>query len=130
MFLPVAMEALDVPVPKSPEPFTEGIAPYGWVGSINKATKDDFIGNIQAFTKDNALLGSYFGDKGWPIYNIPADANGDVKIPSGQNIFGESPLSAKNSKYDINTYMLSSGGTAKDPIRVNIGGQGDESSGK
>lgn len=128
MFLPVAMEALDVPVPAPPTPFTQNPGPFGWIGSTNSS--GDLQARIQAFTAStNSLLGSYFGTRGWPIYNMPPDPLGQVKIPAGQNIFAQSPLAGALSSYDVlnNHFMLSSGGTA--PIRVNIGGQGTAASG-
>ena len=67
----------------------------GWTGSIDtiKILQDA----IQEFTAhDNQLLGQYFGDKrkGWPFYNIPNPPNAPRKIPSGANVFPESPLKA------------------------------------
>lgn len=128
MFLPVAMEALDVPVPAPPTPFNQNRGPYGWIGSIDKP--EDLKTKIEAFTAtNNKLLGQYFGGKGWPIYNMPPDPIGEVKIPAGQNVFAQSPLAGALSSYDVtnNHFMLSSGGTG--PIRVNIGGQGTASTG-
>ena len=128
MFLPVAMEALDVPVPAPPVPFNQNRGPYGWIGSTNPPSL--LQGQILAFTSpSNSLLGTYFGTNGWPIYNIPPDPAGEVKIPAGQNIFAQSPLAAALSSYDVsnNHFMLSSGGTG--PIKVNIGGQGTAASG-
>jgi hypothetical protein len=128
MFLPVAMEAVDVPVPAPPYPFTQNPGPFGWIGSINESP--DLQNKIKDFTADNnKLLGAYFGGHGWPIYNMPSDPSGELKIPAGQNIFAQSPLAGALSSYDVtnNHFMLSSGGT--DPIRVNIGGVGTASSG-
>ena len=128
MFLPVAMEALDVPVPAPPTPFNQNRGPYGWIGAINKPK--DLRDKIKDFTADtNTLLGHYFGGSGWPTYNIPPDPFGDIKIPAGQNVFAQSPLANTPSSYVPNTYMLSScGGT--DPISTSIGGQGTTSTGK
>ncbi|MBI1766469.1 MAG: hypothetical protein HYR56_34110 [Acidobacteria bacterium] len=129
MFLPVAMEALDVPVPAPPTPFNQNRGPYGWIGSIDKP--EDLQTKIEAFTAapGNKLLGQYFGGNGWPVYNIPPDPIGEVKLPAGQNIFAQSPLAGALSSYDVtnNHFMLSSGGTG--PIRVNIGGAGTASTG-
>lgn len=128
MFLPVAMEALDVPVPAPPVPFNQNRGPFGWIGSTNPPSV--LQGQILAFTRpNNALLGTYFGTNGWPIYNIPPDAAGEVKIPAGQNVFAQSPLAGAHSSYDVsnNSFMLSSAGPG--PIRVNIGGQGTASTG-
>ncbi|HAB19327.1 MAG TPA: hypothetical protein DCE44_23220, partial [Verrucomicrobiales bacterium] len=128
LFLPVAMEALDVPVPAPPTPFTQNPGPYGWIGSTN--TSEQLQTKIKAFTAaPNNLLGTYFGTNGWPIYNMPPDASGEVKIPAGQNVFAQSPLAGAKSSYDVqaNHYMLSSGGT--NLITISIGGQGTTSSG-
>jgi len=129
MFLPVAMETLDVPVPAPPTPFNQNRGPYGWIGATN--TPKDLQTKIRAFTaSNNSLLGRYFGTNGWPSYNVPPDPLGEVKIPAGQNIFAQSPLVGAHSSYDVldNHFMLSSGGA--DPIRVTIGGQGAASSGR
>lgn len=128
LFLPVAMEALDVPVPAPPPPFDQNRGPYGWIGSTNSS--GDLQARLQAFiAPNNTLLGSYFGTNGWPVYALPPDPLGEVKIPAGQNVFAQSPLAGALSSYDVlnNHFMLSSGGTA--PIRVNIGGQGTASTG-
>src|SRR5262249_2098557 len=90
----------------------------------------DLQGHIKDFAaKDNKLLGAYFGGKGWPIYNMPPDPSGDLKIPAGQNVFAQSPLADARSSYDVtdNHFMLSSAGP--ESIRVKIGGEGKESSG-
>ena len=146
LYLPVAMEALDVWVvpqkatedPPGPDAnrnsWTAGSdpEPYGFTGS----TKDDnflqplirkFIANGTT-AQPNALLGQYFGGKGWPYYNFPGaetDKNVMIKIPSGANIFPQSPILGVRSSYNdgvnwqTDKYMLSSGGT--DPVKVSIG---------
>ena len=89
----------------------------GWTGSIDtiKILQD----GIREFTADNnQLLGQYFGDKrkGWPFYNIPNPTNDPKaprKIPSGANVFPESPLTDTRSTYNNDIYMLSSGGTGE-----------------
>ena len=125
MFLPVAMEALDVPIPHPPFPPGRNSQPYGWIGAIN--TSAELQGKITTFTTSgNSMLKEYFGGYGWPSYNIPIVQN---KIPAGQNVFAQSPLADVRSSYDNLTYMLSSGGNANTPIFVNIGGQGTASSG-
>ena len=146
LYLPVAMEALDVWV--VPQRAGEGEdanrngwkpgsnpEPYGWTGS----TKDDnflqplirkFIANGTT-AQPNALLGQYFGGKGWPYYNFPGvetDKKLMIKIPSGANIFPQSPILDVRSSYSDgvswqnNKYMLSSGGS--DPVFVNLGAEG------
>lgn len=128
MFLPVGMEALNVPVPAPPYPPGKNPQPFGWIGAINKPA--DLRDGIKEFTIDNnQLLGAYFGGKGWPRYNIPTDPIGGIKIPAGQNVFAQSPLAGALSSYDVlnNHFMLTSAGPAQ--IRVNIGGEGNASKG-
>lgn len=144
LYLPLAMEALDAWVlPQGsgtgPTPNRTGWSPgmvpdvYGWTGAINtiKFLQD----HIAEFTKkeDNQFLGEYFGEKkrGWPFYNIPNPENNPNpprKIPSGANIFAQSPLKNVPSSYgdgvnwQNDKYILSSGGT--DAISVTIGWAG------
>jgi hypothetical protein len=142
LYLPLAMAANDVwVVPQKsgtgPNPNRTGWKPgsvpnvYGWTGAINmiKFLQD----RIREFTADNnLLLGEYFGSKkqGWPFYNIPNptnDPNAPLKIPSGANVFAQSPLKAVPSSYgngqwQNDKYMLSSGGTK--PIKAAIGWAG------
>ena len=74
--------------------------------------------------------GEYFGGKGWPFYNIPNptnDPDAPIKIPSGANIFPQSPIknvhsSYGNAQWQNDKYMLSSGGTG--PIEATIGWAG------
>jgi hypothetical protein len=142
LYLPLAMEANDVWV----LPQKSGTGPtanrccwkpgshpdvYGWTGAINLI---DFLQTrIRDFTADNnQLLGQYFGSKkqGWPFYNIPNPTNNPkapIKIPSGANIFAQSPIKAVPSSYgngmwQNDKYMLSSGGTK--PISATIGWAG------
>jgi hypothetical protein len=140
LYLPLAMEATDVwVVPQrsgtGPNANRTGWGPgsdpdiYGWTGAIN--TIHFLQTTIRKFTaKDNELLGQYFRGKGWPFYNIPNptnDPDAPIKIPSGANIFAQSPLKAVPSSYgngewQNDKYMLSSGGTA--PISATIGWAG------
>lgn len=140
LFLPLAMAANDVwVIPQSsgppPNPNRDGWAPgsvpepYGWTGAVN--TIDFLQGHIREFTaNENELLGEYFEGRGWPFYNIPAsinDPDGPRKIPSGANIFAQSPIKAVPSSYGDGTwqndrFMLSSGGT--EPIAATIGWAG------
>jgi hypothetical protein len=140
LYLPLALAATDVwVVPQKsgtgPNPNRTGWEPgsdpdvYGWTGAVNKI---DFLQNhIRAFTHgSNTLLGKYFGGKGWPFYNIPNptnDQNAPIKIPSGANVFAQSPIKAVPSSYgngqwQNDKYMLSSGGT--EPIMATIGWAG------
>ena len=104
---------------------------YGWTGATN--TIEFLQSHIRGFTaNNNQLLGEYFGSKrhGWPFYNIPNpnnNPNAPIKIPSGANIFAQSPLKAVPSSYgdgkwQNDKYMLSSGGT--EPIKASIGWAG------
>jgi hypothetical protein len=142
LYLPLAMEATDVwVVPQKsgtgPNANRTGWGPgsdpdiYGWTGAIN--TIDFLQTRIREFTAgNNQLLGQYFGSKrqGWPFYNIPNPTNdpkAPLKIPSGANIFAQSPLKAVPSSYgngqwQNDKYMLSSGGTK--PISATIGWAG------
>jgi hypothetical protein len=139
LYLPLAMEANDVWV----VPQKSGTGPnanrigwragsdpdvYGWTGAINTIL---FLQTaIREFTAgNNQLLGQYFGSKrqGWPFYNIPNPPGAPLKIPSGANIFAQSPLKAVPSSYgngqwQNDKYMLSSGGTK--PIKATIGWAG------
>ena len=133
LYLPLAMEATDVWLlpPRSgtgPNANRDGYKlgsdpdKYGWTGAID--TIDSLQTKIREFTDDdNELLGRYFGAnrKGWPVYNIPNptnDPNAPRKIPSGANIFPQSPLKDVRSSYgdgvnwQNDKYILSSGGTA------------------
>lgn len=139
LYLPVAMQVLDAwVVPQKTtgtgaHPNRDGWEPgklpevNGWTGSIDKI---DFLQQqIRAFTAtpNNKLLGQYFGGKGWPFYNMPntEEPNAPIKIPSGANIFAQSPIKAVRSSYSdgvhwkYDRYMLSSGGT--EPISMAMG---------
>jgi hypothetical protein len=140
LYLPLALAANDVwVVPQrsgtGPTPNRTGWHPgsdpdvYGWTGAINAI--DYLQTRIEKFTAgNNQLLGQYFGTKGWPFYNIPNptnDPNAPIKIPSGANIFAQSPIKAVPSSYgngqwQNDKYMLSSGGTG--PISATIGWAG------
>jgi hypothetical protein len=137
LYLPLAMEANDVwVVPQGSgsgeHPNRDGWKPgsdpdvYGWTGAVNGG---DFLQTkIRAFTADNnQLLGQYFGGKGWPFYNMTDEQNAPLKIPSGANVFAQSPLKKTPSSYGDgqwknDKYMLSSGGT--EPISTTIGWAG------
>jgi hypothetical protein len=132
IYLPLAIAANNVWVlpqigpTKQRTDWTAGSDPdaYGWTGASN--TIDFLQKNIQDFTAPkNQLLKQYFGTKGWPYYNIPNPnhiPNPPIKIPSGANVFAQSPLRNTRSSYDNEKYMLSSGGTA--PISQTIGWAG------
>jgi hypothetical protein len=126
---PVAMEAVNVPVPipDQPAPPTEGYN-YGWAGSSLIYGTPTTEGTMQKLVHDfinntgDASVGAYFGEgRGWPSYYNP---NGILDIPSGANVFANSPLNGQVSSYFTygpdNLWMLSSGGTG--PIQQQAGG--------
>jgi len=137
LYLPVAMQVLDAWVepqktddkagtlvnPNRNGGWSPGSMPRsnGWTGSIDKI--EDLQNEIRKFTATpNEYLGEYFGKQryGWPYYNMPGldtDDKMPVKIPSGANIFAQSPFRNTRSSYgdgvnfELDRYMLSSGGT-------------------
>ncbi len=125
---PISMEATDVPVPipNNPTPPTIGYH-YGWAGSNlsngNTTTAGTMQYMIDSFVKNQgvASIGQYFGTHGWPEYYNP---NGILNIPSGANLFANSPLNAQKSSYFTygpdNSWMLSSGGEG--PVQSTAGG--------
>jgi len=145
LYLPVAMQVLDawvVPqqtIGTNREKWIPGSMPEsnGWTGSTDPI--ETLQDEIRKFTaKSNTYLGEYFGKEkpGWPYYNMPNvenDRNMPMKIPSGANIFAQSPLKNVQSSYkdginfERDLYMLSSGGT--EAISVAIGAEGGEKAG-
>lgn len=117
LFLPLAMEVTDGWVmPNSAgqgkhanrDGYVPGSNPdaYGWTGAIISA--ECMQEKIRAFTAkkkdetDKTLLGNYFGGNGWPFYYIPNpdnDPDMPIKIPSGANIFAQSPIKDTPSSY-------------------------------
>ena len=90
--LPVAMEAANASVGN-----TGTTAPFGWIGS--GMTVEAFQDALEAFASSNTPgggntngLGTYFGGQGYPTY-LPL-GTGEVKLPSGQNLFLQGPSSA------------------------------------
>jgi hypothetical protein len=148
LYLPLAMQATDTwVVPQATNPNKPGVDPnkpnltggyspgsvenpFGWTGAIIKI--DDLQVKIRKFAENNTEngLGQYFGGKGWPFYNFPGaltDPNVKIKIPSGANIFPQSPFSNGNgsrSSYNNEKYLLSSGGTGL--ISETIGAEGSQ----
>jgi len=110
--VPVAVEASNVTIPSNGSN-TPASAAVGWVGSGQSET--DLQAAISAFasanpnaaTNDN-YLGTYFGGQGYPTFQVVDP--GDVKLPSGQNLFLSSVASGSNS--DIFFNMQFSDGTA------------------
>ncbi len=149
LYLPVAMQVLDAWVVPQKTTSTDpdanrkghwepGELPLsnGWTGSIDEI--ETLQKEIRKFTaKPNQYLGEYFGPEkeGWPYYNMPGldeDPELPIKIPSGANVFAQSPIKNVQSSYKdgINwqndKYMLSSGGT--EAISFAIGAAGDRDS--
>lgn len=132
MFMPVSMQALDVPVGFKDENDNKGLdpRPYGWTGSIAKSEQLQDL--LKRFTASNEFLGDYFkepnGDShGWPAFYLPEEIK-SIKIPSGAKLIEQSPLSGSRSKFDGARMVLNTSGTA--PVKVaNIGGAGDADSG-
>ncbi|MDR3639465.1 MAG: hypothetical protein P4L84_37035 [Isosphaeraceae bacterium] len=121
LLLPVAMEALDVPVPN-----TNVSKDYGWIGAklsyLGNGSLQDAVKAFTSNTSDNGL-GTYFQDNGvnlgWPSFFNPnyskTNEGVGIRIPGGANIFFDSPLAGKRSSYSIpygpnNHWMLSSAG--------------------
>ena len=114
---PVSIEASNVPITvgdrlstKTP-PDYYGYQDYGWnptnLGTTAFETPvADFVRN----TKE-AAIGDYFGGKGWPKYYNPDAA--DVVIPSGANVYLDSPLTDARSPFDGNRYLLTSSGSGQ-----------------
>lgn len=156
MMLPVAMEAIDVPVPipngypqttnDSTKPPIGPIMPFGWIGSAS--TVEQFQAALKSLTDTNTGdvdLGKYFGlvdankpalgYNGWPQYNIniplkngsPAFPEGftQVKLPSGQSAFGDSPLGQVPDNYNSTFYALTSGGQGPFQVDGGINGTSD-----
>jgi hypothetical protein len=126
---PVSIEASNVPITvgnrlsTTEPPKYLGFEDYGW-NPTNLGTTDfqtrvgDFVNN-----KKEAKIGLYFGGKGWPEYYNPNPA--DVVIPSGANVFLDSPLTDARSPYadDNNYYLLGSTSFGAGPIQLaSIGG--------
>jgi hypothetical protein len=93
---------------------------YGWVGA--NQTVPQMRNALAAFTSTDPAqngLGQYFGadGKGFDKYFIPNSIGGE-KVPSGYNIFADSPFSNVRTTYQVpiitpdqlNRYMLASGG--------------------
>jgi hypothetical protein len=125
---PVTIEASQVPItvgdrlsPTTP-PTYYGYQDYGWnPTSLGTTAFDnpikDFVNNTGA-----AAIGAYFGGLGWPEYYNPTTS--DVVIPSGANVFLDSPLTDSRSPYasDNNYYLLASTTNGAGPIETSFGG--------
>ena len=123
---PIAMEATNVPIP-IPDVAAPPAANYGWAGANLLYGTPSQVGTMPQLVSDfisnrgESSIGDYFGGKGWPDYFNP---NGILNIPSGANLFANSPLNGQKSSYFTygpdNLWMLSSGGTTA--VDVQAGG--------
>ncbi|QEH39071.1 hypothetical protein OJF2_76830 [Aquisphaera giovannonii] len=127
--LPVALEAGQVPIPN-----TSQSKPFGWVGSSLAIT--ELQSAFEAFTGSSSSLGTYFGGQGYPSYYAPPGVD-TIKLPSGQNLFFQSPLNtgsnlssfsidrtfADGSNLNLPLYALTDGGTG--PFSMSPGGDTD-----
>ncbi|SIO65013.1 hypothetical protein SAMN05444166_7531 [Singulisphaera sp. GP187] len=120
MTLPVAMQANNVPLDPSGK-LTTATAPFGWVGADKSIAQ--LQGPLDVFTSPNPDrntnangLGNYFGGQGYPKYYIPSatEALTGIKVPAGQNLALESPVTNGRSSWDQNRFILTSAGS--DPI--------------
>ncbi|WP_406694269.1 hypothetical protein V5E97_24640 [Singulisphaera sp. Ch08] len=120
MTLPVAMQANHVPLDPSGK-LTTATAPFGWVGADKSISQ--LQGPLGVFTSPNPDrntnangLGNYFGGQGYPKYYIPSatEALTGIKVPAGQNLALESPVTDGRSSWDQNRFILTSSGS--DPI--------------
>jgi hypothetical protein len=112
--------------------FTLAVDNYAWVGA--NQTVPQMQNAIAAFTSTDPAqngLNQYFGadGKGFDKYFIPRSIGGE-KVPSGYNLFADSPLANVRTTYQVpivtgdqlNRYMLASGGdqfqTATTPATI------------
>jgi hypothetical protein len=119
---PVAIEASHVPITvgdrlsTTTPPTYYGYQDYGWnPTNLDTATFGPPIGQFVGNTGDAAIR-DYFGGKGWPEYYNPEKS--DVVIPSGANLFLNSPLTDQRSPYDQNYYLLASTSNGAGPISL------------
>jgi hypothetical protein len=122
--VPVGIEASSVPITVGKQldttnpPKYYGYQDYGWNPTDRDAQSFNRV--LQEFVNDkgkNKRLGDYFGGKGWPEYyeaGLP-----DIVIPSGANIFAQSPLVDARSPYGNNNYyLIGSTSNGAGPIRI------------
>ncbi len=73
-------------------------------------------------------LGNYFpSGQGYPSYYDPGASSNGTKLPSGQNLFLESPFNNVRSVYNNNVFALTSGGTG--PVTESIGATSQNNTG-
>jgi len=120
---PVSIEASNVPITlgdrlglTSPTYF--GYKDYGW--NPTNLSAPAFQAPVRNFINNNGVapIGNYFGGKGWPSY-YNSNSN-DLVIPSGANVFLDSPLTNARSPYaaDNNYYLLTSTNQGAGPIQL------------
>ncbi len=122
MMLPVAMQAYEVPLDASGQ-YTKLTASFGWVGAnmtigdVQRPLKDFTSPNTTANPNVNGM-GDYFFGQGYPKYYTPADIEAitGIKVPAGQNLALESPLTNGRSPWDQNRFLTTSAGSA--PIQL------------
>ena len=120
-------------------------AAFGWTGAAQSF--EQMQAAIKKFTLANKPgqnlngLGLYFADasnpdgNGYPEWFNPDVTLSGIKLPSGQNLPGQSPLKAEpgklgpTSNFDSNEFILTSSGVG--PIRLSAGGSagGEENTG-
>ena len=120
---PISMEASGVPITSGDRlshqaPTYYGTKDYGW--NPTNLSASEFQNPVKSFiaNKGVAAIGSYFGGKGWPSYYNPNSS--DYVIPSGANVFLDSPLTNARSPYasDNNYYLLGSTNYGAGPIQL------------
>lgn len=117
MTLPVSMQALNVPLDPSGN-MTTATGTFGWVGANDQVKQ--LQDPLKAFTSPNPDantnlngLGNYFGKYGYPKYYIPAEVEAitGIKVPAGQNLALDSPITNGRSAWDQNRFILTSSGS-------------------
>lgn len=129
---PVSMEASHVPITygeaqsSTTPPTYYGYEDFGWLAT--QLDTSTFQARIKSFVTNvgKASIGAYFGsdEKGWPAYYAPQ--SGETVIPSGANLFDDSPLNVNGgivhtSSFDSNRWMLTSNDPG--PIAARAGGE-------
>lgn len=117
--LPAAMEITKVPTQVPPGYNGPAIPPatYAALGTdLTIAQMQQAMAAFTATTGDpnnpNALLGDYFGGRGYDQFFLPSGPNGINfdKLPAGYNLFAVAPNNDAQSQLDTSKYQLISGG--------------------
>lgn len=111
MLMPIAMAAVNVPIPDQTKPPKDRtIKPYGWIGSdLTFPRMQEFLDGFSSPGPQNGL-GRYWDRKGYDKYFNPDEDFAGVKVPAGQNLIAQSPLNDVRSAFNQNRYALVSGG--------------------